>query len=72
MASRSQGAALFWKEGESSAAEGVSPLRTKELPRVLWPGGCWYFDQAPWGKERGLEPNRFRLRNEWEGKAIGS
>lgn len=32
IATRSQRAALSWKETESSAAEAASPLRTEKLP----------------------------------------
>lgn len=53
VAPRSQRAVLFWKETESSAAEGASPLRTEKLPWDSWPGGSWYFDQCTGGKEGG-------------------
>lgn len=51
IATRSQRAALSWKETESSAAEVASPLRTEKLPWDSWPGGSWYFDQCTGEKE---------------------
>lgn len=59
VAPRSQGAVLFWKEGESYAAKGASPLRTEKLPLGLGLEGV-----GPLASVLGEEPHGSGLRSE--------
>lgn len=53
------GAVLFWKEGESYAAKGASPLRTEKLPSGLGLEGG-----GPSASVLGEEPDGPGLRSE--------
>ena len=57
------GAVLFWKEGESYAARGASPLRTEKLPLGSGLEGVGPLASVL-GEERGREPDGSGLRSE--------